>query len=344
MRGDIIKGLHHVTLVTGNYRVNSAFYVDVLGLRRVKLSVNQDDVYHRHAFYANPEATVGSTITFFEWPQLPSGRPGLGSPHHVAYRIKSVDLLRPWFWWLRSRGVPVSGPFERFYGFSIYVRDPDGALIEIVAPKEDVTYDYVKELMDSRIEVGYITEEMKLMTFDHVKVLGIDAELVSRFYEKFLGISRWERAADVSGREYLVASDDERNAYLHYLITPDVDYGLVGKGSIHHVAFAVDDDVDQRSIMRRLNSVYLPNSGVVDRFWFKSLYFRDPNGNLLEVATVGPGYAVDEPPEQLGTKLVLPPWLEPRREEIEAALANLDSINPNKWPPNYPIMPDEPEE
>ncbi|MCS7127089.1 MAG: VOC family protein [Thaumarchaeota archaeon] len=343
MSGSEIRGLHHVTLVTGNYSVNARFYVDVLGLRRVKLSVNQDDVYHRHAFYANPESTVGSTITFFEWPHLPFGNPGLGSPHHVAYRVVSIESLRDWYWWLRGKGVPVEGPFERFYGFSVYLTDPDGAEIELVAPKEGAPFDYVRELLAERVDVDGVSGSMRLISFDHAAILATDPEVVERFYEKFLGVTSWERTRDRSGRFYLVASDDERGDYLHYVVEPDADYGLVGRGSIHHVAFAVEDERDQRTILRRLISVRIPNSGVVDRFWFKSLYVRDPEGNLLEVATAGPGYAVDEPPESLGTRLVLPPWLEPRRREIEEALTQLDSVNPAKWPPDYPSLPEDPE-
>ncbi|MCS7094349.1 MAG: VOC family protein [Thaumarchaeota archaeon] len=343
MSTSAVRGLHHVTLVTGNYQVNSTFYVDVLGLRRVKLSVNQDDVYHRHAFYANPNATVGSTITFFEWPHLPQGYPGLGSPHHVAYRVKSVECLGLWYWWLRGRSVPAVGPFERFYGFSIYVRDPDGAIVEIVAPKEDMTVDYVRDLLSKRVEVDHLREEMKLMTFDHATLIGLDADLVSRFYEKFLGVSKWAGVRDDMGKAYLVAEDEDNNTYLHYMLFVDAEYGSIGTGAIHHVAFAVNDEQDQRTIMRRLNSARVPNSGVVDRFWFRSLYFRDPDGNLLEVATLGPGYTVDEPPELLGTRLVLPPWLESRRTAIEGALAELDSTNPARWPPNFPALPEDPE-
>ncbi|MCS6788709.1 MAG: VOC family protein, partial [Aigarchaeota archaeon] len=246
-------------------------------------------------------------------------------------------------WWLKSRSVPVAGPFERFYGFSIYVCDPDGAIVEIVTPKDGLNLDYVKELLNRGIEVKHIDDEMKLIAFDHATIIGQDAELVCRFYEKFVGVSTWEKVIDEGGRTYLVALDDERNAYLHYLIPNEADYGLVGRGAIHHVAFAVDDELDQRSIMRRLNSVNLSNSGIVDRFWFRSLYFRDPDGNLLEVATVGPGYAVDEPWDQLGNKLVLPPWIESMRPEIEEALAKLDSDNPFRWPPDFPVLPEDPE-
>ena len=130
----LVKGLHHITLVTGNQEVNRRFYTEVLGLRRVKLTVNQDDIFHRHLFYADEKGTTGSAITFFEWPDLPRGQIGLGSPHHLAYTAPSIDSVPKWKYWLTSQGVSVTGPYSRDGRISLYLRDPDGVTVEITVP------------------------------------------------------------------------------------------------------------------------------------------------------------------------------------------------------------------
>jgi glyoxalase family protein len=131
--------------------------------------------------------------------------------------------------------------------------------------------------------------------------------------------------------------------FLKYLTAPDARTGMVGKGNIHHIAVAVEEDEDQLKIKRKLDDAGVRNSGVIDRFWFKSLYFRDPDYNLLEIATKKPGYGVDEPPEKLGTSLVLPKWLEGSRGEIVAALKETDSKSTKTWPPEYEPVPSPPE-
>ncbi|HUK51549.1 MAG TPA: VOC family protein, partial [Terriglobales bacterium] len=137
--------------------------------------------------------------------------------------------------------------------------------------------------------------------------------------------------------------NDERPDFLRYIAYPKAADGFVGHGSIHHIAMAVNSDEDQVAVMRRLSALGIKHSGIIDRFWFKSLYFRDLEGNLLEVATKGPGYSVDEPMDQLGTKLVLPAWLEPERNKIEAHLAEMDRKNHGSWPATYSPLSTPPE-
>ncbi|MEM4407198.1 MAG: VOC family protein [Candidatus Caldarchaeum sp.] len=181
----LVHGLHHITLVTSNYRVNYRFYTEVLGLRQVKLSVNQDDIFHRHAFYTNPDKPTGSAITFFEWPGLPHGYSGLGSPHHLAYRVKSVETLAKWFRWLRLNGVKVSGP--NIYGglVSIYFRDPDNALIELTTVDEGLEKDYVGEVFQDLKDVKAVDAGMKIMWFDHATPLAMNAGVLKRFWRSF---------------------------------------------------------------------------------------------------------------------------------------------------------------
>lgn len=338
----LVHGLHHITLVASNYAVNFRFYTEVLGLRQVKLSVNQDDVFHRHAFYANPEKTTGSAITFFEWPGLPHGTPGLGSPHHLAYRVKSVESLGRWFKWLRSNGVKPAGPYVENGRVSVYFHDPDKVLLELAAVDEGFDKQYVDDVFKDASAPKAVEEDMRLLMFDHATPLTVSADVLKRFLEKFLGLTEFENMQDAAGRTWLMVKHDGE-AFLRYLVKPSADYGYVGRGSIHHIAVAVESEDQQKTILRRLNMAYVRNSGVVDRFWFRSLYFRDPVGNLLEVATVGPGYDVDEPRETMGSRLVLPPWLEPVRKEIEARLAEQDAVNRQSWPPAYIDVPEPPE-
>jgi glyoxalase family protein len=342
----LIQGLHHITLVTSNEEVNRRFYTEILGLRRVKLTVNQDDVHHRHVFYADSTATTGSAITFFEWPHMRPGRVGLSSPHHLSYSTPKLDSLPKWNSWLGQKGVSVEGPFVRDRRTSIYLRDPDGVTIEITAPNEgEVSQEYAWEAFRDPQSVNGITNEMKLTTLHHASPLTHDPETTAEFFDKFLGLKDEFTIPnpDQSGTEILGIGTEERPGFLRYLAKTRPPEGYVGEGSIHHIAMAVEDDEAQQKIMKRLNEVGIENSGVIDRFWFHSLYFRDPDGNLLEIATKNPGYTADEPMDKLGTSLVLPRWLEPRRTEIESALKLTDANNHGKWPPEYQKVRSPPE-
>lgn len=343
----IVKGLHHITLVTSNQVTNNKFYTDVLGLRRVKLTVNQDDIFHRHLFYADEKGSTGSAITFFEWPELPRGRVGLGSPHHLAYTAPSIDSLKKWKVWLLSQGVSVTGPYSRDSRVSLYLRDPDGVTVEITVPdlNHDVTQDYLDESEKNPASATSITQDMKLIKFNHATPIANDIKLTSLFFDKLLGLqnSATKTNPDQEGTTILEIGNEDNPDFMRYLVSEDASTGFVGRGNLHHVAMAVDADESQVKIMRRLNDLGIQNSGVIDRFWFHSLYFRDPDGNLLEIATKGPGYTADESSSELGTKLVLPSWVEPQRREIERFLKQTDSKNSQSWPPKYPKVRVPPE-
>lgn len=342
----LVQGLHHITLVTSNQEVNRRFYTEVLGLRRVKLTVNQDDIFHRHLFYANEKGTTGSAITFFEWPDLPRGLVGLTSPHHLAYTVRSLEVLPMWRAWLLSQGVSVVGPLVRDERISLYLRDPDGVVVEITKPNnESVTSDYVQELNRELSAVKEITGGMRLTAFNHATPITRNPELTVRFFTNLLGLKNSFRRTnpDQDDTALVAIGNDDQPDFLRYLASPNAPVGDVGTGSVHHIAMAVEDEKDQLMIMRKLNASGIGNSGIIDRFWFKSLYFRDPDWNLLEIATKGPGYTADEPAEKLGSRLVLAPWLEPRRGEIENALNELDGKNAHSWPPTYPHINSRPE-
>lgn len=342
----LVKGLHHITLVTSNEEVNRRFYTEVLGLRRVKLSVNQDDIFHRHIFYGDERGSTGSVITFFEWPDLPRGIVGLHSPHHLAYQVAGVEALPKWRAWLRANGVPCSELVVREDRVSLYLRDPDGVLIEITAPNlERLGKGYVEELAREVPEVTSIGPDMKLLKFEHAAPVTGDHEITRRFFEKFLGLGSFSLRPnpDQPGTSLALIGGADGHLFMSYLSSPNAPVGFVGTGSVHHIAMAVEDTQDQLRIMRRLEAAGMRTSGIIDRFWFRSLYFRDPHGNLLEIATRGPGYTVDEPPELLGSKLILPPWLEPHRATIERSLRQQDERNRPRWPPSYPPLPLPPE-
>lgn len=341
----LVKGLHHISLVTSEQEVNRRFYTEILGLRRVKLTVNQDDPFHRHLFYADDKGTTGTSITFFEWPDLPRGFAGLGSPHHLSYNVKSIDALPKWAAWLRSKGVSTVGPVPRGERFSLYLRDPDGVLVEITAKNEEgVDADYLRK-QEKNLEVKEVEEGMKLVRFDHASPVSSDSHVTHKFLEKLVGLESFsEKAnADQAGTNLAEIGTPEDPSFLRYLTAPSAKSGMVGRGNIHHIALAVEEDEDQLRIKRSLDDAGISNSGIVDRFWFRSLYFRDPDYNLLEIATKKPGYAVDEPLEKLGTSLVLPGWLESSRPRIEEALRKTDGKGSRKWPPNYEPVRSPPE-
>ncbi len=312
----------------------------------MKLTVNQDDIFHRHLFYANEKGTTGSAITFFEWPDLPSGSVGLTSPHHLAYSVPKLEALPKWRSRLLSHAVSVIGPLARDGRVSLYLKDPDGVTVEITKQYgENVSSDYVKELNCDLAVAEGITDDMKLTAFNHATPVTRNPELAVRFFAKTLGLeSSFTRPnPDQDSTRVVAIGNDEQPDFLRYIASPAAPVGEVGTGSVHHIAMAVEDEEEQRLIMRKLDASGIGNSGIVDRFWFKSLYFRDPDLNLLEIATKGPGYTADEPLEQLGKRLVLAPWLEPKRANIESALKELDSTNAHSWPPTYPPVPSRPE-
>jgi glyoxalase family protein len=310
-----LHGLHHVTAVTGRAQANVDFYTQVLGMRLVKKTVNQDDVSAYHLFYGDEVGNPGTELTFFEWPHMGPNHNGLGSIAQTALRVPNREVLAWWAQWLDEHGLKHEGLSE-FHGHAlINFADPEGQQLALVddegAPggtpwsKSPVPEEYaVRGLFASRLMVRQLEPTALVLT----QVMGYRqaAEYPS---------------ADRRGRTIVFAlGEGGAGKELYVVEQPDQPYGQLGIGGVHHIAFRTPNVQEQTQWMDRLHAVGLRTSGLVDRYYFQSLYFRIPGGILFEIATDGPGFATDEPAEHLGERLALPPFLEPRRTQIEAGL------------------------
>jgi glyoxalase family protein len=296
-----LEGIHHITLITGDAPRNVDFYAGVLGLRLVKKTVNQDDPTVYHLFYADERGSAGSDITFFEYPGAAPGRAGAGMVHRIVWRVSSQEALGFWADRLEREGVSV----ER-EGGRLSFRDPEGMGLELA----------VVETNDEPLVARHpeIPTEHALQGFDGVRAYTNDPSSSRPLLEDALGFNpdgetRWEIRGDHRGSFYVY--DD-----------PPAERGAQGAGTVHHVAWASTPEEHEAWRDRVLRAGARPTP-VIDRFYFKSIYFREPSGVLFEIATLGPGFAVDEPLEHLGEKLSLPPDYEHLRAQLEPVLTPL---------------------
>jgi len=302
-----IAGLHHVTVNAGDPQENVDFHVGVLGLRLVKRSVNQDAPDTYHFFFADGAGSPGTELTFFPWRGLPAGRDGAGMTSEVALAVPASSLA----WWrdrLAAAGVAELAEVERFGERALTFRDPHGlalSLTGIVEPRDFTAWDGSPVPAEHQIRglhAARLTESALAPT--------------ERFLVAGLGFAKvgeedgWHRFAVAGGGSGRIV-DVRANAATR---------GFVGTGSVHHIAFRVADDAAELEARERVRAAGVQATPVIDRFWFKSVYFREPGGALFEIATDGPGFAIDEDPATLGERLILPPFLEPHRAEIERGL------------------------
>ena len=289
-----LEGIHHVSSITGDAQANVDFYAGVLGLRMVKKTVNQDDPTVYHLFYGDDAGSPGFDMTFFEYPGAAPGRAGQGMIHRIVLRVASEAALDFWERRLGS-GKRSPGSFE----FS----DPEGLGLEL----------RVVETSDAPLTASNpeIPAELAIQGFEEVRAYTHDPEQSRALLEVALGFEREASSA-------WLARGSSRGGRYVYDHAPAAS-GYPGAGTVHHVAWASLDD-EQVAWRGRVIEAGAHPTPVIDRFWFKSVYFREPSGVLFEIATLGPGFAIDEDPAHLGERLVLPPKFEDLREQLEATL------------------------
>jgi glyoxalase family protein len=296
-----LEGIHHITAITADAPGNVEFYAGTLGLRLVKKSVNQDDPTVYHLFYADEKGSAGSDITFFEYRGAPLGRAGAGMVHRIVWRVASEEALDFWEKRLGSQGVSV----RREPG-SLLFSDPEGLDLEL----------RIVETSDEPLVSDHpdIPSGLALQGFDHVRAYTDDVSRSEPLLTDTLG---FETVSD--GR--FEVRGTERGSFYVYDEAPK-QRGQQAAGTVHHVAFASPMDEHERW-HERVTAAGVRPTPIIDRFYFRSIYFREPSGVLFELATIGPGFAVDEPAEHLGEKLSLPPDYQHLREQLEKVLTPL---------------------
>jgi glyoxalase family protein len=297
-----LEGIHHITAITGDAPANVEFYAGVLGLRLVKKTVNQDDPTVYHLFYADDKGSPGADLTFFEYPGARPGRAGAGMVHRVVWRVASTDAIDFWEQRLAAHGVAT----ERTGDGSLRFADPEGLGHELV----------VSTVADAPLiaDAPDVPREHALQGFDAVRAYATDPARSESLLRETLGFTGGEDGSwEVRG--------DERGGRYVYDAPPDTG-AVPGAGTVHHVAFATRME-EQDAWQERVTRAGARATPVIDRFYFRSIYFREPSGVLFELATMGPGFGADEDPAHLGERLSLPPKFERLRGELEQRLTPL---------------------
>ncbi len=312
-------GIHHVTAVATDPQRNVDFYATTLGMRLVKQTVNFDAPDTYHLYYGDARGTPGSVLTFFPWPGVPRGRRGTGQATVMSLSIPQGSLG----WWhgrLTGLGVEVGDPVSRMDEEALSFHDPDGLVIELVAHADAPE---IEPWQQSPVPVEHQVRGFHSVTMSE-RGLDPTAELLT----DLMGFGLVDESRD---RYRFDVGEGGPGRRVDVLAEPDAPQGLVAAGTIHHVAFRAPDDDTEATWREQIAGRGVDVTPIIDRNYFHSIYFREPGGVLLEIATDPPGFTVDEPLLELGRSLRLPPWLEPRREQIAAALPELK-------------LPDEPDD
>lgn len=331
------QGLHHITAITSDASSAVNFYTRILGLRLVKKTVNFDDPSAYHLYFGDEKGNPGTLITFFDWGKsIGFGHVGGGVTHHFAFTTRDLESLAKWKTWLEQNDVSVLGPFDRGSFKSLYFRDPDGLILEIATPGKGKGY---SDASHSELTLQFgsdpttvkapapqrrqISSEMKLQGLHHITALTHGSSQTRQFFAGILNmesVKENQRGSSGTAQQVFGLEEGRPGSMVSFIESPVAPSGNVGVGTVHHIAFAVEDEDVQLKWRERLLARGVHVTPVLDRKYFKSIYFREPNGILLELATIPPGFGVDEPLEALGQSLTLPGWLESRRRAIEASL------------------------
>jgi len=306
-----VHGIHHVTAICRGAQENLDFYTGTLGMRLVKRTVNQDVPDTYHLFYADREGSPGTDVTFFSWPDQPPARKGAGMAVEVGLAVPEGSLAY-WAGHLKPAGAAVETPETRFGERVLCFRDPHGmelSLAEIQEPRESSPW-----------PGSPVPEERQVRGIHGVRLWERDLAATARFLEDALGFAP---AGEDAGWHRFGAAGGGSGCWVEVRELPRERRGAWGTGGVHHVAFRVADEEELLAARRQAQQKGASPTPVIDRFWFRSVYFKEPGGVLFELATDGPGFGVDEDAARLGERLVLPPWLERRRGEIQAALPPL---------------------
>ena len=306
-----VNGLHHITAISGPAQENLDFYSGVLGMRLVKKSVNQDDPGTYHLFYADADGHPGTDLTFFPWSHLAPPRLGHGLAVEVGLEVPN-DSLEFWGVRLEKYGARVNSIDTRFGERTLSLVDPHGLRVALVEPASSTGRSF------AAWDHSPVKPEHQVRGLYSAQLWERDLAPTSAFLTTVLG---FKKIAEENG--WTRYGFDNATGVVDIRDASDTRRGAWGVGSIHHLAWRVDDETHQLAVRTQVESSGRQPTPVIDRFWFKSVYFQEPGGVLFELATDGPGFAVDEDREHLGETLVLPPWLESARSRIESALPKL---------------------
>lgn len=305
------SGLHHVTAIAGDPQRNADFYLRTLGLRLVKTTVNFDDPGTYHLYYGDEAGRPGTLLTFFPWKGAPSGRHGTGQATTTSFSVPESSIG----WWkqhLAAQGVEVGQVHNRDGEDALTFHDPDGLGLALVAhPQGDPRAPW---------DDGIVPAEHGIRGLHSVTLSVTDETATAAMFDG-LGLTF---AAQDGNRFRFTAGEGGPGAFVDVLVTPDVPQGLVAAGAVHHVAWRAPDEATQATWREELLGSGVDVTSILDRQYFRSIYFREPGGTLLEIATDEPGFTADEPLLELGRALKLPPWLEPKRDEIDRMLPKLN--------------------
>jgi glyoxalase family protein len=314
-----LTGVHHLTAITANVRDNYRFYTQALGMRLVKRSVNQDDVSAYHLFYADGKASPGTDLTFFDWP-VPAEQRGTHALTRTNLRVNGEESLRWWASRLREQGITPGEIAERGGRLTLDFEDPEGQRLALV---DDGGAGEANPWTRSPVPAGCQIRGLGPIEMS-VPELRSTAVILEKVM-KMRPVREYPHADNARHTVHVYGMGaGGAGAELHVAVQPDLPPARQGAGGVHHVAFRTPTYDEHAAWIERISELGIANSGLVDRFYFRSLYFREPNGILFEIASDGPGFAVDEDAEHLGERVALPPFLEPRREQIVSRLKPIE--------------------